>query len=93
MPGVPGRYAVEHRPGVLAISRQDHGIEASLEVTVVPEADVELRVVRLWNRMSVARRLELTTCLEVVLSSRPTTGSASWRSGSRTWSRGPAGSC
>ena len=58
---------MEHRPGVLAISRQDHGIEASLEVTVVPEADVELRVVRVWNRTNVARRLELTSCLEVVL--------------------------
>ena len=67
VPGLPARYAVEHRPGVLAISRQDHGIEASLEVTVVPEADVELRVVRVWNRTNVARRLELTTCLEVVL--------------------------
>jgi cellobiose phosphorylase len=67
VPGLPARYAVEHRPGVLVISRQDHGIEASLEVTVVPEADVELRVVRVWNRTNVARRLELTTCLEVVL--------------------------
>jgi cellobiose phosphorylase len=52
VPGLPARYAVEHRPGVLVISRQDHGIEASLEVTVVPEADVELRVVR-----AVARAL------------------------------------
>ncbi len=67
VPGVPGRYAVEHRPGVLAISRRDHGIEASLEVTVAPEADVELRVVRVSNRTRVMRRLELTTCLEVVL--------------------------
>jgi cellobiose phosphorylase len=67
VPGLPARYAVEHRPGVLAISRHDHAIEASLEVTVVPEADVELRVVRVWNRANVARRLELTTCLEVVL--------------------------
>jgi cellobiose phosphorylase len=67
VPGVPACYAVEHRPGVLAISRQDHGIEASLEVAVVPEADVELRVVRVWNRTGVARRLELTTCLAVVL--------------------------
>lgn len=43
------------------------GIDASMEVVVSPEDDVELRSISLTNRSTVARKIELTSYAEVVL--------------------------
>jgi N,N'-diacetylchitobiose phosphorylase len=61
------RYVAREAPGMLAVERLDTGIETRLEVAVVPDADLELRRIRLRNRSSRARRIEVTTYAEVVL--------------------------
>ncbi|MDD1761746.1 MAG: hypothetical protein LUQ59_05890 [Methanothrix sp.] len=43
------------------------GIDAHMEVVVSPEDDVELRSISLTNRSTVARKIELTSYAEVVL--------------------------
>jgi cyclic beta-1,2-glucan synthetase len=63
------RYEVSARPGVVAITRRDAGLEATLEVCVAPDAPVELRRVILRDLTGRARRVELTSCAEVVLQS------------------------
>ncbi|HEV7733462.1 MAG TPA: glycosyl transferase [Candidatus Binatia bacterium] len=67
--GAPSRLvgSVRTRPGVVTLSRTVLDVEASVDVCVVPDADVELRVVRLRNRGASSRRVEVTSCLEVVL--------------------------
>jgi len=61
------RYGVRYRPGVVTITRLDDGIEAALDIAVVPDGDLEVRRVRLRNRSRRRRRLEVTTYAEVVL--------------------------
>ena len=49
----------------------DHaGIEARLDITVAPDSDVELRTLVLRNGGDGARRIEVTSYLEVVLNGR-----------------------
>src|SRR5438128_2514763 len=61
------RYGVRYRPGVVTITRLDDGIEAALDIAVVPDGDLEVRRVRLRNRSRRPRRLGVTTYAEVVL--------------------------
>ena len=61
------RYAAFARPGVVTIVRRDRELEARLEVCVLPDAPAELRRITLRDHAGRARRIELTSCLEVVL--------------------------
>jgi cyclic beta-1,2-glucan synthetase len=63
----PDRYTAFARPGVVTIVRRDRGLEARLEVGVLPEGNGELRRVTLRDLTGRARRIEITSCLEVVL--------------------------
>jgi len=65
-----GRYDAGGEPGRFSIVREDDGLEAVLEVVVDPERDAELRRVRLTNRSSRPRRVQVTTAAEVVLHQR-----------------------
>jgi cellobiose phosphorylase len=61
------RYDVTERPGVVTFTRRDDGLEASLDVCVVPGMQAELRRVTLRDHSGRARRIELTSYVEVVL--------------------------
>ena len=51
--------------------RQSHaGLDIHTEISVSPEDDVELRRIRITNRTSVARDIELTSYAEVVLAAQ-----------------------
>jgi len=49
--------------------RRDHDISMRTEITVPPDDDLEIRKVTLTNRSDRVRRLVLTSCSEVVLTS------------------------
>ena len=51
------------------------GIDACTEVVVSPEDDVELRSISLTNRSSIRRKIELTSYIEVVLTTPATDAS------------------
>ena len=53
--------------GRFLLEREDDGIEARLTVSVAADADLELRRIELRNASPRARRIELTSYLEVVL--------------------------
>ncbi|HEX8694753.1 MAG TPA: hypothetical protein VF746_20170 [Longimicrobium sp.] len=61
------RYEARFSPGRAEVVRQDGGIETRTEVCVAPDADAELRRITLANRGDRPRRVELTTCAELVL--------------------------
>ncbi|MGH7789528.1 MAG: GH36-type glycosyl hydrolase domain-containing protein, partial [Candidatus Binatia bacterium] len=61
------RYAAHAAPGLVTIERRQHGIESRLEVAVAADADVEVRRLTLHNDSGRARRIEVTSALEVVL--------------------------
>jgi cyclic beta-1,2-glucan synthetase len=66
--GAPAeRYEVTARPGGVAIARESHGIETTLEIAVAPAADAELRRLAVRERSGRPRRIEVTTCAEVAL--------------------------
>ncbi|HUI27540.1 MAG TPA: hypothetical protein VL403_15770, partial [Candidatus Kryptonia bacterium] len=56
--------------GCVVIERVDDAIETRMEVGVAPNDDVEIRRVILRNRSRAPRRIELTSCAEVVLNFR-----------------------
>lgn len=60
-------YHAEYQPACLSLVCEHEAIEARLDVTVSPADDVEVRRLRLRNRARSARRLEVTSYLEVVL--------------------------
>jgi cyclic beta-1,2-glucan synthetase len=62
------RYETLSAPGRFETSRVDKEIEASLEVCVSPISTLELRRLRLRNRSRRRRRIELTSYVEVALS-------------------------
>jgi cyclic beta-1,2-glucan synthetase len=53
--------------GCVMLARTHHGIEAATDVCVVPDTDVEIRRVTLRNHSSAARRIEVTTYIELAL--------------------------
>lgn len=63
----PSRAAIEPAAGVVSSVREDDGIETRLAVAVAPDRDVEYRVLTLTNLGHAARRLEVTTYVEVAL--------------------------
>ena len=63
------RYEALFSQGRAEFRRRDFGYEAHSEIVVSPEDDVELRRLRLTNRSSARRLLEITSYAEVVLAS------------------------
>ncbi|HWA15880.1 MAG TPA: hypothetical protein VG817_05580, partial [Gemmatimonadales bacterium] len=61
------RYQTRSGPGAAEIIREDAGIESRLQVGVDPQRDLELRRLTLINRSGEARRLEVTSYVEVCL--------------------------
>lgn len=64
---VPDRYEASFSDTAAEFSRRDHEIDTQMEIVVSPEDDVELRRIRLTNRGSETRVLELTSYSEPVL--------------------------
>jgi cellobiose phosphorylase len=60
-------YEALFNTGRAEYRRQDHDIETYTEIVISPEDDVELRRVRLTNRSSTVRTLDVTSYAEVVL--------------------------
>ncbi|MDD5541559.1 MAG: glucoamylase family protein [Acidobacteriia bacterium] len=54
-------------PHMAEFRRGDHGIGLTMEITVAPEEDVEIRRISLTNRSDRARRIALTSYDEVIL--------------------------
>ncbi len=63
----PDRYEFRAADGRVRIEREDSGIEVVTEIAVAQDVDVEWRRYTVVNRSGGRRRLELTTCAEVVL--------------------------
>ena len=63
----PVRYEFRVAPGLVRIVREDQGIEVRTEIAVDPDADVEWRRYTVINLSERPRRLEVTSCAEVVL--------------------------
>ena len=63
----PGAYQVRASKDVVILARTDEEIELVTEIAVDPVANIEWRRHTVTNRSKLARRLELTTCIEVVL--------------------------
>ncbi len=68
----PAGHAAEHyetrwEPGVFTLVHAQAGLEATLEVCVVADADAEVRRVTLVERSGCDRRLDVTTAAEIVL--------------------------
>lgn len=61
----PQRYSTSSTPNRFTIERSDHGINSTMEVSVVDE--IETRSVVLKNETGRPRRIELTSCIEVAL--------------------------
>jgi cyclic beta-1,2-glucan synthetase len=60
-------YQAHLAGGRAEIVRRDLGIETRLEVRLAAEGDAELRRIRLTNLADRPRRIEVTTCSELVL--------------------------
>lgn len=67
LPAGAERAGATWEPGRVELWRAQDGVESRLAVCVPPGADAELRRLTLINRSNRARRLEVTTCVEVVL--------------------------
>ncbi|MCA9319914.1 MAG: hypothetical protein KDB53_04225 [Planctomycetes bacterium] len=64
----PERYTASFCNNEASFSRLDDGIETTLEITVSPEDDVEVRRITLLNRSDVLREIEVTSFVEIILS-------------------------
>ena len=60
-------YQVTGWPGSVRIVREDRGIGLITRIAVDPDSNLEWRRYILTNRSGVRRRIQLTTCIEVVL--------------------------
>ena len=65
--GAPAECGAQYTPGCVTIGRHFADIESVLAVCVAPDVDVEVRQLTLTNRSDQARRIEVTSYLEVVL--------------------------
>ncbi len=63
----PAVYQVRASRDVVSLTREDEGVGLVTEIAVDAAADIEWRRHTITNRSGLPRRLELTTCLEVVL--------------------------
>lgn len=66
-PRLPLGYEVTFTEDRAVIKRQDRGIHTQTEILVSPEDNAELRCVKLTNRSSRVREIELTSYAEIVL--------------------------
>jgi cellobiose phosphorylase len=64
----PRNYEAIFSQGQAEFHRRDPGFDTRSEVVVSPEDDIEMRRVRVTNRSSESRTIELTSYAEVVLS-------------------------
>jgi N,N'-diacetylchitobiose phosphorylase len=60
-------YEAHLAGGRAEIVRRDAAIETRMEIRLAAEGDAELRRIRLTNRGDAPRRIEVTTCAELVL--------------------------
>jgi cyclic beta-1,2-glucan synthetase len=65
--GTAGRSEASYRPGVVKLTNTRRGIESELEICVAPDADAELRRLRVRNVGAVRRRIAVTAYAGVVL--------------------------
>lgn len=66
----PNKYEFRCQEKAAEILRTDRSIESQLSVVVSPEHDCEIRLCKLTNRGSRARRIEITSYVEWVLGSK-----------------------
>ena len=64
---LPESQAVQFYPHMAEFRRSDHGIGLTMEITVAPEDDVEIRRISLTNHTDRVRRIALTSYGEVIL--------------------------
>lgn len=67
---VPKNYEVLFSQGHVEFSRTDQGFVTKTEIVISPEDDIEMRRVRITNKSSVAKVLEVTSYAEVVMASQ-----------------------
>ena len=63
----PESQAVEFYPHMAEFRRNDHGIGLTMDITVAPEDDVEIRRISLTNHTDRVRRIALTSYGEIIL--------------------------
>ncbi|HZY40444.1 MAG TPA: hypothetical protein VFF59_00430, partial [Anaerolineae bacterium] len=63
----PESQAVQFYPHMAEFRRSDHGIGLTMEITVAPEDDVEIRRISLTNHTDRVRRIALTSYGEIIL--------------------------
>lgn len=64
------KYEVTYSTGRVDFNTQQNGIETHTEIVVSPEDDVEVRRLKIINRSSKRRTIEITSYTEVVLASQ-----------------------
>ena len=64
---LPESQAVQFYPHMAEFRRSDHGIGLTMEITVAPEDDVEIRRISLTNHTDRVRRIALTSYGEIIL--------------------------
>jgi cellobiose phosphorylase len=67
---VPKTYEAIFSQGHVEFRRNDYGIDTKTEIVISPEDDVELRRVRIANKTSSLKILEVTSYAEVVMASQ-----------------------
>jgi cyclic beta-1,2-glucan synthetase len=67
----PDSYSAEGNLGGFLVQRSNHGIATTMRVCVVPDSDVELRVLVVSNQSNIRRRIAVSTFCEVVLLDAP----------------------
>nr|MBP7687213.1 hypothetical protein [Thermoflexales bacterium] len=65
---LPDSQTVQFYPHMAEFRRSDHGIGVTMEITVAPEDDVEIRRISLTNHTERVRRIALTSYGEIILS-------------------------
>ena len=68
--GSADEYTVNFAIDRAKFHRRDNGIETETEIIISPEDDVEIRRITLLNRSLRARRLELTSYIELAMASQ-----------------------
>ena len=63
----PESQDVQFYPHMAEFRRSDHGIGLTMEITVAPEDDVEIRRISLTNHSDRVRRIALTSYGEIIL--------------------------
>ncbi|MCJ7549926.1 MAG: hypothetical protein MUQ30_09625, partial [Anaerolineae bacterium] len=66
----PESQAVEFYPHMAEFRRNDHGIGLTMDITVAPEDDVEIRRISLSNHSERVRRIAVTCYGEIILASQ-----------------------